>query len=642
MVDGFVRVGVATPKVKVADTAFNTQTAIEMIDEAVKHDISLLIFPELHITSYSCQDLFYQKKLQLEALDSLFCVAEATKGKEILVVIGVPLVVEGKLYNCAVAVEYGHILAVVPKTHLPNYGEFNERRWFSPPLQEVKYIPLGIELIPFTPKILLQSKHHSEFVVGIEICEDLWAPRAPSIDLARNGATVIANLSASNDLVGKREYRRMLVNSASGRYSSAYLYANAGPGESSTDIVFLGHSMISENGIMLCESNDYFEGLLYSEIDVEKLVAQRLKNTTFSPSCDSDYLKIEFSTQLKNVPLTRCISPHPFVPQEMNERANRCEEILTIQKMGLVKRLEHTKIKKVVIGLSGGLDSTLALLVSILAFDYLKLDRKGIIAITMPCFGTTKRTKQNAIELSGASKVTFKEIDITSSVKQHFIDIGHDGTSLDVVYENAQARERTQVLMDVANKEGALVIGTGDLSELALGWATYNGDHMSMYGVNASIPKTLVRVLVHHVASTTDNSNEKKVLLDILNTPVSPELLPSVNGEISQVTEHIVGPYELHDFFIYYAIRWNFTPTKVYHLAKVAFKGVYDDEVILTWLKTFYSRFFSQQFKRSCSPDGPKVGSASFSPRGDLRMPSDASSCAWLDEVNALIASIRK
>lgn len=642
MIDGFVRVGVATPKVKVADTSFNSQTAIEMIDEAVKHDIALLVFPELHITSYTCQDLFYQKKLQQSAQDSLLRVVEATKGKEILVVIGVPLVVEGKLYNCGVAIEYGHILAVVPKTHLPNYGEFNERRWFAPPPIETKLIPLGVEFVPFTTKVLLQSKHHSDVIIGIEICEDLWAPSAPSIDLARNGATIIVNLSASNELVGKNEYRRMLVNGASGRYSSAYLYANAGPGESTTDIVFLGHSMISENGVMLSESSGVFEGLLYSEIDVEKLVAQRLKHTTLSPSFNSEYQKIEFSTQLKKVSLTRTISPHPFVPSSDNEREKRCEEILTIQKIGLAKRLEHTRIKKVVIGLSGGLDSTLALLVSVMAFDYLSLDRKGIIAITMPCFGTTKRTKQNAIELSDALHVSFREIDITSSVKQHFIDIGHDGSSLDVTFENSQARERTQVLMDIANTEGALVIGTGDLSELALGWATYNGDHMSMYGVNASIPKTLVRVLVHYVAATTDNSALKKTLLDVLSTPVSPELLPSVNGEMSQVTEHIVGPYELHDFFIFYAIRWNFTPTKVFHLAKVAFKDVYDDEVILSWLKTFYTRFFSQQFKRSCLPDGPKVGSASFSPRGDLRMPSDASSAIWLEEVNSLIASGKK
>ncbi len=642
MIDGFVRVGVATPKVKVADTSYNSQTAIEMIDEAVKSNISILVFPELHITSYTCGDLFYQQTLQQSAKESLLLVVEATRGKEILVVIGVPLVVKGKIYNCGVAIEYGHILAVVPKTHLPNYGEFYERRWFSPPPAEPMLIPMGSELVPFTTKVLLQSKHHKDVIVGIEICEDLWAPFAPSIDLVRNGATIIVNLSASNELVGKKEYRRMLVNGASGRYSSAYLYANAGPGESTTDVVFLGHSMISENGVMLCESKGVFEGLLYSEVDVEKLVAQRLKNTTFVPAFDKEYQKIEFSTQLKKVPLTRTISPHPFVPYDNEEREERCEEILTIQKMGLAKRLEHTRLKKVVIGLSGGLDSTLSLLVSVMAFDYLKLSRKGIIAITMPCFGTTKRTRNNAIELSNALDVSFREIDITAAVKQHFIDINHDSKVLDVTYENSQARERTQVLMDVANTEGALVIGTGDLSELALGWATYNGDHMSMYGVNASIPKTLVRVLVNHVAHAFDDVKLRATLLDILNTPVSPELLPSIDGEISQVTEDIVGPYELHDFFIFYAIRWNFTPTKVFHLTQHAFKEIYDDETILRWLKTFYTRFFSQQFKRSCLPDGPKVGSASFSPRGDLRMPSDASSAIWLDEVNALISSVRK
>ena len=642
MIDGFVRVGVASPKVKVADTSYNSQTAIEMIDEAVKREVALLIFPELHITGYTCADLFYQQKLQQSAEEALFRVVEATKGKEILVVIGVPLVVDGKLYNCGVAIEYGHVLAVVPKTHLPNYGEFYERRWFCPAPTEPILISMGREMVPFTTKVLLQSKYHKDVVVGIEICEDLWAPFAPSIDLVRNGATIIANLSASNELVGKKEYRKMLVNGASGRYSSAYLYANAGPGESTTDVVFLGHSMISENGVMLNESSGVFEGLLYSEVDVEKLVAQRLKNTTFSSAFDEDYHIIEFSTQLKKVALTRTFSPHPFVPNDDGEREERCEEILTIQKMGLVKRLEHTKIKKVVVGLSGGLDSTLALLVSMLAFDYLNLDRKGIIAITMPCFGTTTRTKQNAISLSEALHVSFKDIDISSSVKQHFIDIGHDGENLDVTYENSQARERTQVLMDVANSEGALVIGTGDLSELALGWATYNGDHMSMYGVNASIPKTLIRILVNHIAFTTSDEQLKKILLDISNTPVSPELLPAIDGVISQVTEDIVGPYELHDFFIFYAIRWNFTPTKVFHLAQHAFKEMYNDVTILRWLKTFYSRFFSQQFKRSCLPDGPKVGSASFSPRGDLRMPSDASSVLWLEEVNELILSLKK
>ena len=641
MIDGFIRVGVAVPHVQVANTMYNCDTAIEMVQRAVLNDVALLVFPELHITSYTCGDLFYQKTLQEQAKIALFHLVEYSKNQEILIIIGVPLVHESKLYNCAVAIEDGHILAVVPKTHLPNYGEFYEKRWFVSASEEPSSIILGEDTVPFTTKLLLQSKSHEDVIVGIEICEDLWAPHAPSIDLARNGATVIVNLSASNDLVGKKEYRRALVNGASGRYSCAYLYANSGPGESTTDVVFLGHSMISENGIMLCETTPPFEGLLFTEIDVERLVSQRVKNTTFTFLAKSDYQKIEFSTPLKDVELTREIHPHPFVPSNNVELEQRCEDILLIQTMGLVKRLEHTKIKKIVIGLSGGLDSTLALLVSHRAFKHLGLDYKGIVAITMPCFGTTRRTKQNAIDLSKALEVTLKEIDITASVMQHFSDIDHDSSTHDVTFENSQARERTQVLMDMANSEGALVIGTGDLSELALGWATYNGDHMSMYGVNTSIPKTLVRILVNHVALTSKHALLHKTLLDVLSTPVSPELLPSIDGEISQKTENIVGPYELHDFFIFYAIRWDFSPAKVFHLAKKAFKETYDDKTILKWLRIFYVRFFSQQFKRSCLPDGPKVGSASFSPRGDLRMPSDASSSLWVKEVDSLISALK-
>ena len=636
MVDGFVRVGVATPDVKVADTSYNSLTAISAMKDAAADDVAILVLPELHLTSYTCQDLFFQTSLQTGAVDALLSVIEASATYEVLTIVGVPLVCEGKLYNCAAVVEKGRLLAVIPKTYLPNYHEFYEMRWFASACDEYKTITVGDYTVPFTTDCLIQSRRHPDVTVAVEICEDLWAPNAPSIAHSLAGATIIANLSASNDLIGKREYRRNLVNSASGRYSGAYLYACAGPGESTTDVVFLGHDMISENGVMLAESDGVFTGLLYSEIDVEKLKSQRMRNTTFAPQGSDLYTKVFFDTDIKDVNLTRYVDPYPFVPSDETGRERRCEEILTMQSMGLVKRLEHIGNEKVVVGISGGLDSTLALLVCVRAFDYLKLARDGIIAVTMPCFGTTKRTKGNAGELAKALKVTLREIDITRSVRQHFSDIGHDESDLSVTYENSQARERTQVLMDIANSESAIVVGTGDLSELALGWATYNGDHMSMYGVNSSIPKTLIKHLVRHAASLTEDVVIRDTLHDILDTPVSPELLPAINGTISQVTEDLVGPYELHDFFLYWAVRWAFSPKKVYHLALYAFKDGYEKEVIKHWLKVFYKRFFSQQFKRSCLPDGPKVGSVALSPRGDLRMPSDARSALWIDQVGNL------
>jgi len=636
MVDGFVRVGVATPEVKVANTSYNSTTAITAMKDAAANDVAILVLPELHLTSYSCQDLFFQKTLQEGAVNALLAVIEASADIEILTIVGVPLVCEGKLYNCAAVVEKGHLIAVVPKKHLPNYHEFYEMRWFAAATDEQKEITIGSDTVPFSPKVLIQSENHPHVTIAVEICEDMWAPNAPSISHSLAGATIIANLSASNDLVGKREYRRNLVNGASGRYSSAYLYACAGPGESTTDIVFLGHNMISENGVMLAESKGVFTGLLYSEIDVEKLASQRMRNTTFSPQGHEQYTTVLFRTEIKDIHLSRSIDPYPFVPSSQTGREERCEEILTIQAMGLAKRLQHIGTKKVVVGISGGLDSTLALLVCVRAFDYLSLQREGIIAITMPCFGTTTRTKSNATKLAEALKVTLKEIDITASVRQHFTDIGHDENDQSVTYENSQARERTQVLMDISNSEGAIVVGTGDLSELALGWATYNGDHMSMYGVNSSIPKTLIKHLVHHVASLSVDPIIRETLHDILDTPVSPELLPAKDDVISQVTEDLVGPYELHDFYLYWAIRWGFSPEKVYHLALYAFKNVYDNTTIKRWLKVFYKRFFAQQFKRSCLPDGPKVGSVALSPRGDLRMPSDAQSSIWVEKVEKL------
>ena len=628
MKDGFIKCAVASPTVRVADTTFNTASILSIIKEANEKQVKLLVLPELVTTAYSCGDLFLHKRLQQGWDTAVSTILEMSKEIDMLIVFGSPALVHGSLYNCALSIHKGKLLSVVPKRHLPNYQEFYEKRWFSTPCQGNEELILFGQKTWFGTNLLLTCSTLEELVVANEICEDLWVPLSPSTSHALAGATVLTNCSASDELVGKEEYRRSLVASQSAKLVCAYLYSDAGHGESSTDLVFTPHDLIYENGQCLAESFDVSDKLLITEIDVQKLQLERLRLQSFGAG-SQDYVRIPFSLEIEPCTLTRHIERAPFVPSDESSREARCEKILRLQALGLKKRLEHTHCTSVVVGLSGGLDSTLALLVSVRAFDLLGLDRKRIVAITMPGFGTTKRTKGNATTLAQALGVELRTISISKAVGQHFKDIGHDPMVLDVTYENSQARERTQVLMDLANELNALVIGTGDLSELALGWATYNGDHMSMYGVNSSVPKTLVRHLVKHVASISEPSL-KKVLLDIVNTPVSPELLPAKgDGTISQVTEDLVGPYELHDFFLYQAIRWGYSPAKVCRLACRAFTGIYEQAVILNWLTTFYSRFFSQQFKRSCLPDGPKIGSLALSPRGDWRMPSDASVALW-------------
>ncbi len=634
MRDGFIRVAAATPALRVADCNYNAGKTIDLMREAERQSVSLVVFPELGLSGYTCQDLFLQPVLLQGALEALETIVSASEEMEVVAVVGLPLRWQGKLYNCAVAVQGGEVLGVVPKSFLPNYGEFYEQRWFVPAPEENGLIGLCGSTAPFGTDIIFSSESVEHFSFALEICEDLWAPMPPSSRHAIHGATILANLSASDELVGKAGYKRQLVCNQSGRLMAAYLYAGSGAGESTGDMVFAGHNLIAENGILLAESEVPFEGLLVREVDLAFLANERMRTNTFTSGSDGSYDVVLFSHAVRETELRDPIDRYPFVPSGDDDRSERCKTILMIQSVGLGKRLLHTGSKKVVIGLSGGLDSTVALLVAVEAFDRLALDRTGIIAITMPCFGTTERTRTNAWALARSLGVTIREIDITKSVMQHFSDISHDPSVHDVTFENSQARERTQVLMDVANKEGALVIGTGDLSELALGWATYNGDHMSMYGVNAAVPKTLIRHLVSYVAKTTGSEALRRVLTDVLDTPVSPELLPARDGVISQVTEDIVGPYELHDFFLYHMLRRGSSPAKVFRVAKVAFQGSYDDATILKWLRTFYRRFFSQQFKRSCLPDGPKVGSVALSPRGDLRMPSDACATLWLEELD--------
>jgi len=643
MKHGFIKTAAVTPKVVVADCVYNADRMIEHIDEAEKKRVKILLFPELSLTGYTCGDLFLQDSLLKSALKELCRITAFTKGKDVLVTVGLPISFNGNLYNTACVVQDGKVLGIVPKVHIPNYTEFYEGRYFSQGKEEISYLNLGhhLDSVPFGTNLLFSCKNHPSLVVGVEICEDLWVPLSPSVYHALAGATIILNLSASNEMIGKAYIRRELVKSHSGKLACGYIYADVGNGESSTDMVFSGHNMIVENGHLLKEASSFENGMIISEIDLQRLIHERRRKTTFLEVTSKNYERIEFTfssdidDEAKET-LIRNISKSPFVPEGADIRRERCEDIIRMQAHGLRKRLEHIGIKNVVIGVSGGLDSTLALLVICRAFDLLGLDRKGIIAVTMPCFGTTDRTYQNALKLATSLNTTLLEIPIKEAVLVHFKDIGHDKDIHDLTYENSQARERTQVLMDVASKYNGLVVGTGDMSELALGWATYNGDHMSMYGVNASVPKTLVKYLVEHCGITTDDKELGKVLMDIVNTPVSPELLPPVDGVISQVTEDIVGPYELHDFFLYYMIRFGFTPSKIYYLAKTAFDGVYEIEVILKWMKVFYRRFFSQQFKRSCMPDGPKVGSVSLSPRGDLRMPSDASANVWLREIEEL------
>ena len=642
MKDGFVKVCCATPKIKVADVDHNVNEIIKLMYDASENGAKVIVFPELCITGYTCQDLFLQGKLLDKALEGLDRIIDATNGIDALVFVGTPLEVDGKLYNTAAAIFAGHILAFIPKKNLPNYAEYYEARHFYPGFSDPVCIGYKGQDVVIGQNVIFTTPAVKGLQIACEICEDLWVADTPSTRHAMNGANLIVNLSAGNEIIGKAEYRRMLVKATSARLVCGYVYCDAGDGESTQDLVFPGHNLIAENGTLLSESKCFKANTIYADIDVERLRTERRRITTFNVNDPSqvidnnNYAKITFDIEQKETRLDRQFYRFPFVPADDKERNERCEHILSIQSEGLKKRLLHTGAKKAVIGLSGGLDSTLALLVMAKAFDLCGLDRSGIIAVTMPCFGTTDRTYNNALTLAKTLNTTLREINIEKAVRVHFEDIGHDENDLSVTYENCQARERTQVLMDIANKEGGLVIGTGDMSELALGWATYNGDHMSMYGVNAGVPKTLVRHLVKYYADTCKNNALSEALLDVLNTPVSPELLPPKDGDISQKTEDLVGPYELHDFFLYYMLRCGFAPSKVYRVAKQAFEGVYDEETILKWLKTFYRRFFTQQFKRSCLPDGPKVGAVALSPRGDLRMPSDAVSKLWLDELEAL------
>ena len=635
MKNGFVKVAAATPDIRVADVEFNTQNIINAMEEAQKNGAKILVFPELCVTGYTCSDLFDHSILLKASRKALLEIAENTNDKDMLVFVGAPLEVNGKLYNVAAAMNQGEIIGFTTKTFLPNYGEFYEMRQFTLGPQTVREITFEGKKIPFGPQILFQAEGMEELVVAAEICEDVWSPVPPSIQAALEGATVIVNCSASDETIGKDTYRRALISGQSARLISGYIYANAGEGESTTDLVFGGHNIIAENGTILKESSRYVNEIIYSELDLQRITGERRKNTTFQPLDEETLVRVPFTVEETKTFLTRTFPKKPFVPSDEQTRAQRCEEILTIQAMGLKKRLAHTNARTAVVGISGGLDSTLALLVTARAFDMLGRDKKDIIAVTMPCFGTTDRTYQNACEMSKKVGATLIEVPIADAVNVHFRDIGHDPEDHSVTYENCQARERTQVLMDIANKTWGMVIGTGDLSELALGWATYNGDHMSMYGVNASVPKTLVRHLVKYAADDTKDEALKNVLYDVLDTPVSPELLPPKDGDIAQKTEDLVGPYELHDFFLYFMLRFGYEPSKIFRIACMTFDGEYDKETIFKWLETFCRRFFSQQFKRSCLPDGPKVGTVALSPRGDWRMPSDACVAVWMKDLEA-------
>ena len=699
MKDGFIKVAAGTPDVQVADCEFNAAEIIKMVREMEAEGAKVMVFPELCITAYTCGDLFWQENLLEEAKVQLVRIAEETADVDAIIFVGLPLEYKGKLYNVAAGLNHGEILGFVPKTYLPNYNEFYEARYFTSgedvdgtvTIRRSEYglhhdeemtdedVEFGLEAelealeeedsfeeleeideepdyidedeteefdevdVPISSNILFICQEMPKLKIAAEICEDLWVPNPPSVGHAYHGANLIVNLSASDEVVGKDSYRKSLVSAQSARLLCGYIYATAGEGESTQDVVYGGHNLIAENGTILAESRHFVNGALYADLDIHRLDNERRRMTTcrFAPDLapegqDVFYNEVYFNAGRGVTPLTRKFDSRPFVPGIKEERERRCDEILNIQAMGLKKRLAHIHCQNAVIGLSGGLDSTLALLVTVRAFDMLGMPREKITAVTMPCFGTTDRTYNNACQLSECLGATLKEVNIREAVNLHFRDIGHDPEVHDVTYENGQARERTQILMDIANQSGGIVIGTGDLSELALGWATYNGDHMSMYAVNASVPKTLVRHLVRYYADTCEDAKLSEILLDILDTPVSPELLPPKDGVISQKTEDLVGPYELHDFFLYYMLRWTFPPKKIFRLAQNAFAGEYDDETILKWLKTFYRRFFAQQFKRSCLPDGPKVGSVAVSPRGDLRMPSDACAKLWLKQIEEL------
>ncbi|MCC8177072.1 MAG: NAD(+) synthase [Bacteroidales bacterium] len=655
MVNGFLRVAATVPKVTPADCAANVEGIIALAKELDAKGARLIVFPELCITGYTCGDLFHQQKLLDDALDGLQTILAASSAIKAILVVGMPLRIGTGLYNCAVAVHDYQVLGIVPKCYIPNYNEFYEKRWFHSGYDLNTQVRLENQCqpVPVSPNLIINARwmidddRLSKWIddsvkIGIEICEDLWSPTPRSTQLAMQGADVIVNLSASNDLIGKYHYLTDLIRQQSGRLLCGYVYAGAGWGESSTDLVFDGKAIIAECGSILGRNERWTHTPQYviRDLDLEAIRRDRLHLGTFTDAVKSfqplsETVNVDCGLHYHELPdLLREVVPHPFVPSDKGHRDERCSEIINIQVAGLARRLDATRCRKLVVGISGGLDSTLALLVAVEAFDSLGLDRKGIIGVTMPGFGTTKRTKSNAALLMETLGVTIREIPIGEAVNIHFRDIGHDPEVKDVTYENSQARERTQILMDLANQEGGMVLGTGDLSELALGWATYNGDHMSMYGVNASVPKTLVKYLVQWFADRTDNEQERRTLLDIIDTPVSPELLPAdTHGNIAQKTEDLVGPYELHDFFLYYTLRYGYSPSRVLFLAEQAFNESFNRATILNWLKTFYRRFFNQQFKRSCLPDGPKVGSVCLSPRGDWRMPSDASARAWIEEI---------
>lgn len=633
---GFIRTAAATPNVRVADCQYNRLNIIENIIEAERKHAEIVVFPELCITGYTCGDLFYQRRLIDEALNSLLFILDKTKDLNIISIVGLPIEFEGKLYNIGAVLFKGEVLGIVPKTYIPNYNEFYEKRHFERAFEGIKEIIINNKKVDFGTNILFCSKRKRDFIFAIEICEDLWSSIPPSSYHAQAGAIIIANLSAGNEITGKDVYRKSLVSNQSARLISAYVYSCAGEGESTTDVVFSGHNIICENGKVISEGKRFKNSIIYADIDTEYLTNERRRNSTFEIN-NNKYIKKYIDIEDTDCELERDIDSNPFVPSNTIQRDKRCDEIITIQAMGLKKRIEHIGVKNVILGISGGLDSTQALIVVSKTFDMLNYDKKGIITVTMPCFGTTDRTYNNAVKLCKCLGTTVIEINIADAVLNHFKDIKHDKNIHDLTYENSQARERTQILMDLSSKYNGFVVGTGDLSELALGFATYNGDHMSMYGVNASVPKTLIRYLIKYEAENSGNNEFKDILLDILDTPVSPELLPpEKDGSIKQVTEDIVGPYELHDFFLYNMMRLGFSPDKIYYLANKAFDGKYEKETILKWLKKFYSRFFAQQYKRSCLPDGPKVGSVSLSPRGDFRMPSDASVRLWLDKLELL------
>lgn len=644
---GFIKSACLSPDVALADCKENASRIIAALKEADHQGVQLAVFPELCITGYTCGDLFFQRTLLTEALDALLTIARATTELSLIAVVGLPLDVCGKVYNVAAPVANGRVLGLVPKTYLPNFAEFYEKRWFQRAPAGGKVTELVLDetgdRVPFGTDLLFSCEELPHFVLGVEICEDLWSANPPSTRLCMSGATVIANPSASDETVGKAEYRRELIGNQSARLLCAYLYASAGYGESTQDMTFAGHCLIAEDGELLAERKPFETFACVTEIDVDKLTLERNKNTTFEPTEPASARSIGFHLPVTENTLTRVIPTAPFVPSNETLRAERCELIFHIQSRGLATRLDVIHAKTAVIGISGGLDSCLALLVAVRAMEQLGRPASDVLAVTMPCFGTTKRTRSNAEILCERLGVSFQEVNITDTVRSHFKDIGQSEEDYDVTFENGQARVRTLELMDIANKNGGIVVGTGDLSELALGWATYNGDHMSMYGVNAGVPKTLVRHMVRYAADTCGDEKLSEVLIDILETPVSPELLPATDdGEISQQTEKLVGPYELHDFYLYYVLRFGFSPKKIFHLAKHAFadRDEYTDEVLLRWLRNFYWRFFAQQFKRSCLPDGPKVGSVTLSPRGDWRMPTDASVRLWMDEVQELEESI--